>query len=46
MTPPTQTQQEQDAIRQNTLNDANGQLRIQNDALKAQVSSYFCPLIF
>ena len=38
---PLQTQQEQDAIRQNTLNDANGQLRIQNDALKAQVSSQF-----
>lgn len=34
-----QTQQEQDGIRQNTLNDANGQLRIQNDALKAQVNN-------
>ena len=32
-----QNQQEQDAVRIGTLNDSNSQLRIQNDALKAQV---------
>eukprot|EP00116_Pleurobrachia_bachei_P003705 sb/3463967/ len=34
-----QNQQEQDAVRIGTLNDSNSQLRIQNDALKAQVNN-------